>query len=317
MARLKYIGGILPSIPSSRFVNSVFLNMETDKIYLQQEENEIIGNFIEIDSDQIIVPAKKEIFVEEYQDFVFSFIIYTKNFIEIFSGNRKAIELDLLVLINSKKINVHSELLISSFLNLYGKTLELIEESNIDLEKKGVKQKIGENTAFNSSNFINDPEPNLVDIIYKKFMLYRTINDSIQIDDIACIKDGNVYFNNNYFRAQKIVNRKNSENQIYSKVISEILALCIKKRLVNLEEFSLNNEIYEFLIGSEHFILEQSVIEQYLSDRVKVDENEMTYSVLDIGLQWDKVIYKKNFKVSKFPSKRKEMELMNSFASIT
>jgi len=301
MAKLKYIGGILPALPSNRFINSVFIDVELNQYYIQEENNDIIVAFKEIDASQIIVPAKSQLYAGEDDKFIYTFISYSKDKIEIVYGDMETIQFDLLALLSSDSLNVHSKLLISSFLSLYSKTLALIEDSNKDFEDKGIEQRIKQNIVFASRSYEDNLGVNIIELIYQRYKSYKKISKTIEIDDIAFIKDDLAYFKNNYTSIKSIINKNTLKNDASNKLVSEIITKCTQKQMVNIKKISLISEVYEFLLESEYVIIEQKVIEQYLSEIVKENKLNENESILDIGINVDKEIYnstdKENFMV--------------------
>lgn len=306
---------MLPSLPSNRFVNSIFLNPLTDEYFVSEEENDIISSFVKIKIMKEVARTDIELYVQEGNNYIYSFCTSARKLI---CGDRDTIANNLLVLLNTNQLNVHSKLLVSSFLGLYGSTLKLVEDSNKDFEQKGISQKLEQDIAFMNSSFNNNPEPDIIEVIYERYIKYKSVCQTIQVDDIAFIRDDIAYFNNYYIEARHIINKNSLESDRNNKLVSEIITVCTQKHMINLEKLTMNKEVYEFLLESEYVILDQHTIEQYLSEKVKENKLNSHESVLDIGINLDREIFMYD-SLTTFTfnqSDKNEKALINSFLTI-
>jgi hypothetical protein len=177
MTSYRYIGAILPEIPSSGFVTSVFVDDQTNKYYVQEEgEGDCTARFVEIRASenqelfQMQSLTNVVIRVKVGSPYIYSYVVEKGS---TFYGSRSEIEKDLLTLINSTNLNVHSQLLLSAFLKLDGKISQLVEDSNKDLENSGISNRIDENMFFISASHAETSDISYIEQIIRKYEICK------------------------------------------------------------------------------------------------------------------------------------------------
>lgn len=314
---LKYVGAILPAMSSSRFVTSVFYNVFTNRYFVQQQAGEKIGRFKRIKVPKNLLRVKSGIWAKENDRYVYSFCIGKTK--DVLCGDRRTIEKQLIRIVNSEKLNVHSKLMVSSFLNLDGKTVQLVEESNQDLEQKGIHEKIDLRKFFEKASRFTQQGSNLIDLIHTRYETFKELNDTIHFRDIACINEDKAYFDNKFIEAKEIIKKNLLTNRVLNEMISDIITFCSSKQMIDLRKLFTSDETYEFMLESEYVTLDQKDIERFLSTAVQQNKLGENQSILNVGIELDKELYEvgKPVHVNSTPDQNSEKALMESFSQIT
>ena len=143
------------------------------------------------------------------------------------------------------------------------------------------------------------------------------MNASINIDDVAIIKNENAYFEQYKLEFSEIINKTTLVKEEAKTLIGKLINLSDEKNMLNLRHLlNANDSAYELLLMSDSISFEQDKIEGLISD--KVSDCEM--SILDIGLMIDKEIfyYEEKISTSETYSRINEETLIReSFISIT
>ena len=312
----KYIGAPKPSIPSNKFVPSVFQKNGDPNCYLQIDEVGTIAGFKMIQAPGKIHRIEENLEVKTGDDVIYSFITSSG---ELLYGNRKVIEPRLLELLMSELLNSHAKLIIAKFLNLFGKVIDYVQQSNRDLKRKGIDHLIDEDVIFQNTVSSNEVPQNLSTLIVQRYDHLNKINSTIGLDDVIFIYHDNAYFQNHKFEIDKFFTKSTLHNPAEKNVITQVINLCGKRNKIDIEKLiNSNDDTYEFLLLSAAVSLEQKKIEGLLSDKVNETEN----SVIDIGLRVDKKlsehkVAREMTRTTRVRDRDKEMALIESFTSIT
>ena len=288
MSKLKYVGVLTPSVAADRFVSSIFVD-EAGNYFIQVEKDDVIAEFKPVLISRELMTCVNPLEAEKNDQAIYSFITSSK---ELLYGTREIIEPLLVALIDSEYLNVHSRLLISNFLKLFSKTLDLIDASNKDLEEKGVKEMISRSLPFaNNKKQVND-HADLMNAIINRFQKFNRINQSIRIEDIAFINQNKAYFIHYELHIATIINKKILKNQYNGMILSKLVIACIEKDTINIKTMiNESSESYEFLLLSEFVVLKQHQIESLASDIANKYQTDPNQSILEIGIHVDKKIH--------------------------
>jgi len=314
MGPLTYVGAMELAEPSDKFVTSIFED-ENGEYWAQDDIDETIADFKKIRLSRKLKRPNLEIKVSKGDPYIYSFLT---NSDDLLFGDRDTIELQLLPLVNSDELTVYSRLLVSSFLKLYQKTLDLVDDSNRDFELLGITDKISKEIAFVDTVETTDDTEKLLSAIKTRFNSFNSINKEIRLEDIAFMNQDKAFFIHFHLNFELIVNKTCLKDDENKKMISDLLMFCTKNDKNILQTILYGRtEVYEFLLLSEYLVLEQREIESYLSEKVEGFAVSPEISILEIGMDVDREIHtaKTNLSIDE-PLKENVDALENSFLSI-
>lgn len=283
-----YAGVLQPSLDADKFMTSLF--KKGDVYYVQLEEEEKIIGFSPIEITRAILsPPGATVVVAENEDYLYSFLTGAS---ELKFGTRQDMELQLLPLLSIEDLSVHSRLMISSFLNLYQKRIELIRDANENLQEKGLDYKISPDLPFmDTSDYVTHSHVVLKKIL-EKYQRFKERNSSIRLEDIAFLNKDRAFFNNYNLKIELLANKHCLQVPEHKQIMSELIMVFVQKDRELLRTFLFGHtEAYKFLLSSEYIILQQSEIESFLSQKVRVRDISPDTSVLEVGINVDKLLY--------------------------
>ncbi|NQX43332.1 hypothetical protein SAMN05421820_116100 [Pedobacter steynii] len=283
-----YAGVLQPSLDADKFMTSLF--KKGDDYYVQVEEGEKITGFRPIEITRpILSPPGEAVVVTENEDYLYSFLTGAS---ELKFGTRREMELQLLPLLSIEDLSVHSRLMISSFLNLYQKRIELICDSNENLREKGLDYKISPDLPFmDTTDYVTHSHAVLKKIL-EKYQRFKERNNSIRLEDIAFLNKDRAFFNNYNLKIELLANKHCLQVPEHKQMMSELIMVFVQKDRELLKTFLFGHtEAYKFLLSSEYIILQQSEIESFLSQKVSVRGISPDTSVLEVGINVDKLLY--------------------------
>jgi hypothetical protein len=286
MKEYKYIGVIRPAVPGNRFATSVFTDEVTDRYFYQLEKDGKIASFTEIkvNADKLL-KANVELSASAGSDFVYSFITAND---ELYFGSRTTIANGLMKLLANVELNVHTKLVLSSFLKLFGKAVSYMRQSADELAGRGIIVNSDPKSIFESSVFQSTNIDHLAPAMVEEYWRCKGINDGIEPDDILFITEDRAYFKSMFFQIDKVINTRALQYKEYEKLISRSIAKCTKEKWVGIEDLvNKSEEVYSFILHSKSLVLDQRQIERYLTQDEPSDEG----SILDVSLNFDKKIY--------------------------
>lgn len=310
---LTYIGAILPAIPSNNFASSLFLNGE-DQYLIQQINDEGKIFFKPIPPPNLIRKTNDPFIVKENANYIYSFTTIDN---ELYYGTKDVIEQDLLnLLLTKSSFNVHTKLIISSFLQLHTHSLSLIKLANENLQKNKILSEIDENLLFTDSKTTTDDQIEFYSELKDRYNSLRSISSSLKITDLALIHEDKVYFNNYKFEFTQLFKSKIQYQSEIKLILCELISTSYSKKQIDLEKLIFSNEnAYVFLLGCDDLEFKQSDIEGFLSSEIPNN----TQSVIEVGLKVDKELLTDlpRQKVSRNDNLEKELQLTNSVIEIT
>ena len=299
---MRYIGGIKPSIISYRFLNSVFIDSETNQMYLANIGGNIIDSFSLINSEIEIIKFNEVINVNIGDAYIYSYLT-TDN--KIIAGTKESIKKELSLFLNSKKLNIHTKLILASFLNLYSKALELIEEVNNVFKEKGIKSAIDVKSMVakkNKIDLINYSD--LLTRVNSKIDYYHELQYEIKNEDIFFFMEDKAYFENMEFPIEEFINYMKTTK--FKSCIDDSIIYCSLKDQLDIEKISQINSVFYYFLISDN-ILNQRNIEKHLTKTVQSKEDK---SIVEVSLYFDNEFH--NSKQGRRKHSLKKIELLNN-----
>jgi hypothetical protein len=283
-----YAGAMLPNTPSNKFLTSVYKNSD-GKTFIQSKNEAGMRVFKAFNPSRPLITPNRTIEIAEGEEPVYSFITSNNNF---YSGQRVEMEKNLLPLLYDEDLNVHSKLMISSFLKLFQKTLDLIEDSNKDLLEKGIEDKISVTLPFSTSQEINIDGTEFRVMMLNRLSTFRQTDKRIRAQDIMYLKDEKAFFDNFQVHMDVVINRDVIGNRDQSLVICRMIVACSKDN-PNLLHSMITGYAgtLEFILQSKILLLPQHEVESLISEKASEQILTDDESVLKIGIDVDKEIY--------------------------
>lgn len=289
MSPYQYEGILQPQNNSNRFVTPLFSNPDLPGLYIQKGEAGRIREFKALEVTSEIRKKGRDISAVPGDKMIYSFVTDEEI---VHTGTREEMEEPLLALLYSGELNVHAQLLIAAFLKLYGRSVDLLDETNRDLSNKGISTLPGTDIIFNQASQEKETPAGFAEYILEKFKKFSALSDRIRPDDILFIKDTIAYIGNRKCSIENVFNRKTMANELLNSIISSSFNSCSRRNSFNLQDMlQAGHAVYDYLLHGQNIFLEQSKIEKLLSTKPVTEETGLQTSSLEIGLRVDKEIY--------------------------
>jgi hypothetical protein len=278
-ARFNFIGSILQKNSFNKFTVSIYEDAEGNP-YRHIIKDDIIEGF-----EQVILAAEVNKVDVALPVDIGSKAIYcfTDKQNKLTWGTRASLEAPLSELLFAGIITVQARIIISSFLQLHGKTYELIQEKQKQLEKAGIQIK---SQDFISTKNIKKWKKNAVDlnkILFDKYNHFKKIAPGVYLSDIVLLKNAKLHFNQIRTNIDLIIGYKNEST---SAKIKELIRFSIESDRMDLEiSFKKSKRLYRYLLTSDIEITQRK-IDTIISESINEVEDE-EISVLEIGFRVD------------------------------
>lgn len=314
MNTFTYVGILKPTFNADKFMTSIFED-ENGNYFTQEDHEEVIIEFKPIILNRELIQPKEdlEIKVAVGDKFVYSFLTAAK---QLIYGHREIIEERLLLLINSN-MTTQARLLISSFLKLFQKTIDLVKESDIELANLGIKQKLDKEIAFsNTSNTITETNK-IITEIRTRYEHFLKINPDIRLEDIAFMNTKSAFFSNYQIQLDKFANRQSLQNDQSNELVSKLIMIFAKKNVGIIRTLLMKStETADFILGTEYITIEQHDADAPLFNNDKIKKLKRTMSVLETFIRIDKEIHSEDVPQRKRKKAIAEKALWNTFETI-
>jgi len=315
MSTYTYVGILEPAFAADKFMTSIFAD-EQGEYYTQEDADEVIIKFKPIKlSRKLKTPDEQlKIKVNVGDKFVYSFQTASS---ELIFGQRESIEESLLRFINADDMTAHARLLISSFLKLFQKTIDLVNESNIDLAKRGIEQKLDTEIAFSNTREPELGTDEIITAIRDRYEHFYKINQSIRLEDIAFMNSKNAFFSNHHMRLDLFANRRSLQDDASNKLVSELIMICAENNRGIIRTLLMKQtETADFILGTEYITIEQHEADAPLLDGAESQPARRSMSVIETFIRIDKEIHSENIPPRKRKKAINEKSLWNSFETI-
>lgn len=284
--KCKYIGTQPPTIPSNKFTASLFQRDDDQAYYMQVEKEEIIVGFKKVAPPAIKLSPPEDVYVTEGDALLYSYVNSKR---ELFYGHREGLEQQLLTIMESIK-NIHARLQLANFLNLYNRSITLIQESNMEFIRKGIENLLDEQIVFERKVSYNKTKQEILESISERYEQFKKIDASIEIEDIAFIERDIAYFKEYTLRIDEIYNIESLGNEKCRKNLSRLMNKCGNAKRVDIDKISMDYaDVFSFLLLSKDVVFDQDKLESFLSDEVSDTSTKEKYtSILNRGIQIDR-----------------------------
>lgn len=270
--RYLFIGFLKPLNKKNCFASSVY--KKNNEYYIQELNREVIENFqkVIIKGEISYVSKNDQIEKAKGEEPIYCFITNDKSVY----GNKKEIAPRLMDLLFSESVNTYTGLIISSFLQLHGKTQQYLENAG--------NKNSNFNIHFNQNDFIDTKQlhqinkTQFLDKIFSKLDELQNINPILSLDDVALFKDSRVFFDISDCSIRDVLF---DENATYNNVFKKLMTM--------------SSRVYYQMLTSSNTV-NQEKIDSILS-RKAADISEE--SVLDIGLHIETKLARQRWEISK------------------